>query len=499
VTKSPILFPEYGDGGDCLGCQRARKSFRLLVVSVVFLTFSFWFAENYLRYETTERLYLRALTLEPASARPFLRQAVKLDEAAPDVSTPKYLQALAEREEEPFIFETYEKAYRLDPNNSQLAIRYGCRLFTAGRYKEAREKFRDAARNDPDNALPLYLEASVIPWLEEENKDLRKALALIARANNSGKHIIMPRPSWASSLPQQGAWYARLRRQIINEVCFPLLYFTEFIAQEARSSIEARRLQYWDSWLEKIQGMGARLSMDALGNPATESSTPGAALQALNGIRIQITCVELRDAVHNADGTSLEDDLEKRMQSLISWRDTLEEFEKNWESSIAQEQRLFLVPLRLLGETLILLWGFYVIFALLAKLIKAPEYRWTVPHRRRGLDILVVAIFFLIGFLVFLDVMPFAFSYSQKNLLPIRAVWTLVASLIVLGGLLYPYHCLSKPKKAPSSDSGDSDYTLTLSARRKAFRSAYVVLVTRFYGIAVGLYIIHAYGFYYTV
>ena len=99
------------------------------------------------------------------------------------------------------MLRTCRQAIGLGPVSATLALRYGCRLFMAGQFGQARDRSGDAAQYAPDNALPRYLEATTIPWtLHEEPNILRESLKLFAQANSSGKQIALPRPLWHLSL-----------------------------------------------------------------------------------------------------------------------------------------------------------------------------------------------------------------------------------------------------------------------------------------------------------
>src|SRR5690606_412323 len=119
---------------------------------------------------------------------------------------------LAEREEEDLVVSAYENASKLDPQNADLAIKFGCQLFKLGLYTRAREQFRLAAESGAHNALAVYLEASVLPQLDSSDPDVDIALALTQQANSSGDEVIFPEPMWFSSVSRSGQWYAQLRR-----------------------------------------------------------------------------------------------------------------------------------------------------------------------------------------------------------------------------------------------------------------------------------------------
>src|SRR5690606_21094304 len=92
-----------------------------------------WVTESFWRYAPAERLYRSSLTMLPNQGRNLLRQAVKYD-AKSETPSSKYYEALAEREEEDLVVSAYENASKLDPQNADLAIKFGCQLFKLGLY-----------------------------------------------------------------------------------------------------------------------------------------------------------------------------------------------------------------------------------------------------------------------------------------------------------------------------------------------------------------------------
>ena len=242
LDSSSCGFPEYGSGGDSAGARRVRHSFRLCVFACIAVAIMLWFSERYLRYELVESQYIAALTLEPESARAMLRQVVKRDAALRESPTPKYLAALAEREEADLVLPTYERACKADPNNPFTAMRYGCRLFMAERFAEAYAQFQRAGSLPPDNAWAFYLEAAALPFLKPEAEvDLGESLAILAKANSSGAPLMAPRPLWTSAMPERGLWYEKLRRHIADEFCAPLYRYVDLVMRQARHAIALRQ------------------------------------------------------------------------------------------------------------------------------------------------------------------------------------------------------------------------------------------------------------------
>ncbi len=478
-------FPEYGHGGDFIGSRRTRRSFRFFVVACLVLTGGLWFAEQFLRHSQTERLYLRALTLDPGSARPFLRQAVKLDEQLRQFPTPKYWLALASREEEDRVLDTFERAYRLDPDNPGLAIRYGCRLLEHRRPAEARVMFREAAENAPDNVLPLYLEAASLPWIEEGDDDPRRSLAMVAKANSSGQTIMMPRPLWFSDLPQDGYWYAELRRSLIQRVCHPIRLYGDYVNRKARESITAGRVQYWDSWLEHIEGMGQRLLEDSVGHEETGHSMAGAALQALHGVEVQLDALRLREVIRESEGLEPDESLAERRRYLEEARAHLREFEANREALIEQDWLKFQLPLFLIGEAIGVLAIAMLGSIALSRFARRAKAAWTLPHGRSGMAAAMGGAVVVFVLLCLMSLLCQLGSTEPTWEAAMRTTWRGLLAVMVGFGLVYPLFRLPSASRVCQNREGASE-AIIVNARH-CRRLAYIVLLRRYYGLVAGL------------
>jgi tetratricopeptide (TPR) repeat protein len=215
-------FHEYGFGTDHTGARRQRRAFRLAVFACILFTMVLWFADNYKRYDLLETKYRISLTLHEESAWPVLRQVIKRDREINDPPSAKYLEAMAMVEEPEEVLNRFEQAYELNSNSASLIILYGCSLFQDGQYKEARERFREAAIQPQKNALPRYLEAAALAASISPTEGMSEVMDLIALTNNSGAPIIFPQPLWHASLPKKGVWYAEKHRDIVVRCCAPL-------------------------------------------------------------------------------------------------------------------------------------------------------------------------------------------------------------------------------------------------------------------------------------
>jgi len=61
------------------------------------------------------------------------------------VPTARYVAALAYIEEKDIVLERFAEAVELAPDDGDLLIVYGCKLFQMGEFKEARRIFRKLA------------------------------------------------------------------------------------------------------------------------------------------------------------------------------------------------------------------------------------------------------------------------------------------------------------------------------------------------------------------
>ncbi|MCX5769703.1 MAG: hypothetical protein NTZ09_05460, partial [Candidatus Hydrogenedentes bacterium] len=348
--------PVLNHNGDKTGSRRLRRSFRLCVVACVLFTTILWLSERTLRYDLNESQFIIALTHETESARAILRHVVKRDAEIKEFPTARYVAALAEREEDDLILPTYEQACKLDPTDSFLALRYGCRLFLQEKYADARSRFREAAVQQSKNSLPKYLEAVALSFANGENGDFSESLALIAKANTGADNVGFPQPLWTPSLPARGVWYERLRRQIQDECCAPIYKYADAVLGHAKRQVNLKQVENLDHWLETLQQMGERIAF---------SGEPGS-IQATAGVRIQLGALEYREKIGALDtGTP--------PPALVDWRaklesvlDLLNRFEENREAGILADRTRFLAPLKLLVVTMGILVAVYLLAGILA-------------------------------------------------------------------------------------------------------------------------------------
>jgi len=499
-------FPEYGSMGDPADARRMRRSFRFCVAACVFFSGMLWFSEKYLRYDLTESQYIMALTHFPESARTILREAVKRDAETREFPTPKYTAALAAREEADLILPTYEKAYDLDPNNSFLAIRYGCRLFGAGRYQEAADCFHKAASLPPKNTLPRYLEAATLPGMNPANaagfipppaEDLTESLALLAKTNSSKDPIVFPDPLWSASLPENGMWYEKLRREIAIECCAPLQQYTDLVIKRAQAQIEMKEFQYWDSWLEMLQVLGERLTL---------SEKPGS-LQAIAGIRIQLAALEQREIISKAETGIPDAALVERQVRLRTALDILNQFERNRDAAIAVDKEAYQLPLTLCWKSMALIVVFYALAYVISKITRARRKAWTLPHSRLARVLLAVGFVTLLMLFGGTALLQYAgedlqtltspavenMSAPDENLYTfllygVSTAWWIVLGVMLGFGLLYPFLTLPSVRTVLRNHHVEATQE-TVAATKKFRRVAVSSYLRRYYGLLAGLFL----------
>ena len=180
--------------------------------------------------------------------------------------------------------------------------------------------FREAG-NPPGNTLSRYLEAAALAATLDPGADLSDLVALLTRANVSGDPVIFPEPLWHASLPTRGERYDRLQREIAERMSAPLLQCCNLISSRAQKSMEGGELLDWDSWLEKVQVMGARL----MGNrPGDSKPTLG---QIRTGLQIQHQALVLRAEWSRLSGGVVDPEINKALLLVNEALTAVEQFE----------------------------------------------------------------------------------------------------------------------------------------------------------------------------
>lgn len=493
MSEGAPLFPQYGEGGDRVGARRNRHAFRIGVAACILFTVALWLSDCYARHEHAEYLYITALTHDsPERARPFLRKAVTIDEVNSEIRSPKYLQALAERETAENSLLAYEEAYKLDPVNAGLAIRFGCRLYSEGDYDTARQRFVEASVNAPRNALPLYLEAAMSVFIRPgDTESLRRSLAMVARTNSSGRRTDVPKPLWSKSLPTEGYWYARLRQESAAETLAPLVEYADRVVEEARKDIQAGEIQYWDTWLKTLQQMGEQIMASALPPPGQSlESLSGGALQAVAGIRIQIAALEQRMILVKAstgmDNAAFADRLEQLEGAWLR----LSEFENSRFDSRQRDEDKYRLPLNLIAGSVAVLSFLFVLSFVLSKLASFGGSAWTIRHSkfgRRWIGACNIVLFILLILVVIFQ----RFQADSPVWIEMFATaWWVVLTLLVAFGIVSPFVTLPSVSKSLSLLDPSTDLAEVRNRARRLHRRAVNALFRRYYGVVMGQFIL---------
>ncbi len=473
-------FPAFGVGGDYAGARRSRRAFRMLIVACVIFTGLLYFVEAFKRYDLNETNYRRALTHHPESARSFMRSVVKREREQHEKPNAKYIEYLASIEEEDKVLALYDEAYRLNSGDASLLINYGCQLYRAGQYIEARERFREAGIIPPPNALPRYLEAAAMAATLAPDDDPSDTLALVASANNSGDPVLFPEPLWHASLPRHGEWYSNLRRNLVQTACWHLNRFVAQLADRAEADIKAGHVGNWDSWLRQLQIMGERL----VGNTSTGTKGLGS-IQAIAGLHMQRDALGLRKMIAERRGTGT-DAIDARMEAVADALDRLKAFQADRDSRIAAHRRIIGRPWHLIFATLGGLFALFLVSAFLAKIADPGRKTWAAEHGKicgpivtTGLGLALTALFALL----FTRDLPSAEAWTTV----FTWMWIMSIGGLVVFGPIYPMMVLPGARRVvdlASLTPEEAESRLVLARRFR--RRACATLARRYFAILLG-------------
>ncbi len=422
---------------DRVAVRRGRTARRVGVMAVIAFTVALWFAENYLRYERSETQFIMSLTLQQESARPILRDVVNDHAKEGKEVNAAYIEELASIEEEGFVLTRYQEAYARNPSSWSLVLNYGTRLFLEGQYVEARERFREAGVQDPENALPRYLEAATLAISSEQESDLGEALAIIARTNISGSPVRFPEPVWHSSLPRRGDWYQDKQAEIVDRCCAPLYRFKNVM--EARARTEAVDNAYeWGDWLEAVAAMGERLASG--GAPQLHMG------QVVAGIQLQLDVISLETWLAGQTGKEPAPEWAEREKALRAQLDALNVAEQERNDKVQQMKALLWQPLGRLSETGALLALGIVFMTLLGRLLGARQFGREFAPPPWALAIPVVLGIVFLGILTAYPTAVWPVG-NMSLALVLGLAWYLVAGVGILLGVLLPLRFLPSAER----------------------------------------------------
>lgn len=480
VEDNRHLAP-YGVGGDYVGARRARRAFRFLVISWLAFAFALYYVEHYLRYDLNEVHYRMALTLEDDSQRAILRNVVRKDAEDSEVPRAKYVEALAHIEEDDVVLERFAEAVKLAPDKGALLINYGCRLFQQGRYKDARQVFRDASLKSTRNALPKYLQAAALAASSGSEEDFRTALAQVGRANDAAEPVIFPQPLWHESLPRSGDWYVTLRRRLADQCCAPLYYFKNVVTRRAQEQAADGDRQTWDTWLAQIQVMGEHL----VGTPRSDPDNLGTS-QAIYGLQIQKDAIAMRIALGEQAGKAPPAGLIEKRVKIEDAMGKLQRFEAERSQFVTDARARLRQPLLLALNGFLALGGAWVLFALAGRVLGRDKNARTLPQHPYAVRVLLgwsLCLFLVLG------VLSAGGGGLSGTDMALGVLWYLLVSGAVVLSAVYPAFVLPAPADVCSSLASEPYFDDKVLQARACRRRAWASLSVRNLGLALGLYV----------
>jgi len=484
VSVPSPQVPEYGDNGDFIGARRMRRAFRWAVALVVAFTILLWIVEQFWRYPQEERLYLSALTLLPEQGRNFLREAVKVDEAGSSPSS-RYLEALAEREQSDLVISAYERAHKLDSENADLKIKFGCELIKAGQYVAARELFREAAEGGAHNGLAVYLEAAVLPLIDKTDPDYDGAITIIAQGNASGDRVTFPRPMWFPTLKRDGYWYANLRRQMVQHCGAPIETLTERMLEATERDLNENHVDQAIARLQALEGMGRRIATGAAELETTRDGLAGGLPQVYLGLRTVALAVDARDRILRVTGASPDEELVRlgvRMETALR---EIDEFEQSRRMIIEDEEAKYQFPLLLIRNGLASLFICFLLAYALSKIIGGGGPAHNVRHSRLALIALLSCSTIIFLLLLVIAMVQRASLGNMPAANTFSALWWLSIAAGVLFGIVAP--SLTLPSVATVLQRLPAELRTDAKPIQRKYRAAYLSLVKRYLGIQLGL------------
>jgi len=470
----------YGVGGDYIGARRNRRAFRLTVLACLGLTFSLYFAENYLRYGLSEGQYRMALSLEDDSRRAILRNVVMRDRRESDVPSARYVAALAYIEEDDIVLDRYAEAAALAPDDSALLMTYGCKLFQRGEYREARRIFAEAGLKSPRNALPDYLQAAAIAASSTSEEDFRTALALVARTNDSGESVAFPQPVWHESLPRQGYWYARMRREMADLSCAPLYNLKNSILRRVQMEIQEGTVQGLDSWLYQLQMTGRQIA--GLGADSTDSIGTSALIA---GLKFQLDAIDARQRLREMDAGQADSTLALHREMIQQAMARAVQFESRREEYIEKKQRDALRPVYMALSGALFLAVAGLVFAILNWLFRSDRNSRSLAQSKVAMRIMWVWAGAIGACLLGAALLPGDHRVTGA----LVGLWPLLLGGICAVAAIYPAFVLPADTEVCKPLLADPGYKDHLLEARRARRRGYLSLAGRYTNIVLGVYL----------
>lgn len=484
MNNSSLHLPEYGDSGDFIGARRMRRAFRWGITLVVVFTILLWVTEQFWRYPPADRLYRSALTLLPEQGRNLLRQSVKYD-AQSQIPSSKYYEALAEREEEDLVVAAYENANKLDPQNPDLSIKFGCQLFKLGLTSRAREQFRQAAEGGTHNALAVYLEASVLPLLDPDEPNIDVALSLIKQANATGDRVSFPRPMWFPTLPREGYQYAQLRRQMVQLCSAPIEKFTALVLEASEKSLVKTKSADSLPGLELLQTMGRRIATGAMDPAMSTADLAGGAPQVYLGLRTMSLALEQQKRVAQLTSGAPDINAVSLGAKIGPSLQAIEDFERKLQEISRAEREKYGFPWTLFEAALAITLLCFVTAYAIGKIMRVPGPAHSVRHSTLARTMWAIYFGSQAGLLILITVLQRMSHGALPGQTALAALWYTLLAVSLLIAFAAPALNLRSPVEILQRLSPDQ--RVEIGQIRKRYRMAYVSLVKRYLGVQFGL------------
>lgn len=476
--SEPVRFPEYGQGGDTIGSRRQRRTFRYFVALCVLGAMTAWTLE-YIKYDRSETQYRMALAHFDASARPILRKVVARDEETRDIPNTRYLAALAAVEEEDRVLPVYARAFAINPNDPTLLTLYGVELYMAGQYKDARERFREAGIEPPDNALPHYLETAAMLAAAPEIESLAAPLDVLNDAKPQTYPILFPAPMWHPSWPRDSAWYWDKQRHIVDRCLAPIFAMLKFTTPRLGAASDPNGEQIAREWLSEVRAMGVGL----VGNTATPDEQLGLG-RAIAGMGFERQALLLAEETDSLQAPLDSSTATERIAKLDAGITRLQQFDEKRQQSISEEQDAREVAIPLALKSLLLVFAAHILIVLLSRIAGDAKKVWGYAHSRLTVGVFLVAFVLLFGLL---------WGISHPGLsgvaLPVLTMlWYAVLLLVGAYAFIYPAFYFPKADDVvarAATDEGESEALLPVA--RRARLVAHVTLTRRCAGLLLGL------------
>ncbi len=341
----------YGGNGDMARARRQRRAFHFIILATTFFAGAMLLSEEQLRHSAPENQYRNGLTMHENSGRVMLRQAVRMLENDEKPIPLLYLQALAQREQEDMILETFERAFTMAPTDAMLNMRYGAHLFYFDQFSMARDRFADAALHSPKNALPLYQQAAAIAVGVPDHSAIPAAFEIMRRVDPTVQSITFPPVLWSPNLPRDSKGYQHWVAVGADRQCAPLIAL-------ARRTLNNLELLVAEHSAETAAEYVALLEQMARQVYRAEDLNAGSATAAL---AIEIDCLNARVDLAAQYDTLVPTDASVRLAKLRDAVTAVSTFNTSRDDLMNAQQRWLVLPMYRILEALFLISVLYVV------------------------------------------------------------------------------------------------------------------------------------------